>query len=144
MIRQAQLSDLEALTELARLLWPGDDREGLAQEFTKTLLSDESAVFLCETGTMAIAFGICQLRHDYVEGTKSNPVGYLEGVYVRKAYRCSKVATDLLKRCEEWAKAKGCTEFASDCELTNDISIVFHKTAGFSEANRIVCFTKKI
>jgi aminoglycoside 6'-N-acetyltransferase I len=92
----------------------------------------------------AIALGICQLRHDYVEGTKTSPVGYLEGIYVREEYRRSGVAKELLECCEQWAKEKGCTEFASDCELTNEKSIAFHSAAGFSEANRIVCFTKTI
>ena len=43
-----------------------------------------------------------------------------------------------------WAKDKGCTEFASDCELTNEDSIRFHTALGFEEANRIMCFRKGI
>lgn len=35
-------------------------------------------------------------------------------------------------------------EFASDCELTNKDSLRFHRGLGFTEANRIICFTKKI
>ena len=42
-----------------------------------------------------------------------------------------------------WAKEQGCTEFASDCELTNTVSQEFHKKLGFEEANRVVCFVKK-
>ena len=41
-------------------------------------------------------------------------------------------------------KEKDCTEFASDCELTNTESLRFHLKVGFLEANRIICFTKKI
>ena len=44
---------------------------------------------------------------------------------------------------QEWAKEKGCREFASDCELTNTDSLKFHLSLGFQEANRIICFTKK-
>lgn len=144
MIRKALLSDLGYLTELALLLWPEHEKEEMAQELSETMCSDESAVFLCEIDTRAIALGICQLRHDYVEGTKTNPVGYLEGIYVREEYRRNGVAKGLLECCEQWAKENGCTEFASDCELTNEKSIAFHNAAGFSEANRIVCFTKTI
>jgi aminoglycoside 6'-N-acetyltransferase I len=49
-----------------------------------------------------------------------------------------------LKHCEQWAKEKGCSEFASDCELDNEVSRQFHINLGFNEANRIICFTKKL
>lgn len=50
----------------------------------------------------------------------------------------------LLTACENWAKEQGCLEFASDCELINAKSLDFHKSMGFFEANRIICFTKTI
>ncbi|MDF2802567.1 MAG: aminoglycoside adenylyltransferase [Anaerocolumna sp.] len=50
----------------------------------------------------------------------------------------------LCKACERWAKEKGCDEFASDCELENDSSLKFHLGLDFAEANRIICFTKKL
>ena len=86
----------------------------------------------------------CQLRHDYVEGTHSSPVGYLEGIFVKEDYRKRGIAKKLLQACEQWSKEKGCTEFASDCEITNEQSLKFHLKADFSEANRIICFTKKL
>ena len=39
---------------------------------------------------------------------------------------------------------KHCTEFASDCEINNEISLQFHLSMGFEEANRIICFRKDI
>ena len=54
------------------------------------------------------------------------------------------MASALLSACEDWAREKGCTEFASDCELDNQGSIAFHLGAGFTEANQIVCFTKRL
>jgi aminoglycoside 6'-N-acetyltransferase I len=71
-------------------------------------------------------------------------VGYLEGVYVLPEHRNCGIATQLLQCSEEWAKRKGCTEFASDCEITNENSYQFHLNAGFTEANKIICFTKAI
>ena len=53
-------------------------------------------------------------------------------------------AARLLSACENWAKEKGCREFASDCELTNTDSQKFHLSLGFQEANRVICFTKKL
>jgi aminoglycoside 6'-N-acetyltransferase I len=71
-------------------------------------------------------------------------VGYLEGIFVSEPYRKKGIARQLLTACEGWAKEKGCTEFASDCELTNIQSLRFHQSIGFEEANRIICFTKKL
>lgn len=61
-----------------------------------------------------------------------------------KEYRKSGFAAELLTECEKWAKEKGCTEFASDCELVNEGSLKFHMALGFEEANRITCFRKDI
>ena len=91
-----------------------------------------------------VGFAQCQLRHDYVEGTASSPVGYLEGIFVKKEYRHLGFAKELLHACEEWAKVQGCTEFASDCELDNAASFAFHMAMGFEEANRVICFRKEI
>ena len=71
-------------------------------------------------------------------------MGYLEGVYVRTDCRGKGMAKELLAACENWAKGRGCLEFASDCELDNSDSLAFHLAAGFAEANRIICFTKKL
>ena len=102
-----------------------------------------TAIFLAEREGEAIGFAQCQLRRDYVEGTCSSPVGYLEGIFVREEYRTRGVAKQLLAECEAWAGNLGCTEFASDCELTNYESFRFHLALGFLEANLIICFTKQ-
>ncbi len=91
-----------------------------------------------------MGFAQCQLRHDYVEGTDSSPVGYLEGIFVKEAYRHKGYARELLRECEKWAAEQGCGAFASDCELGNEESLAFHLAAGFAEANRIICFTKEL
>jgi len=71
-------------------------------------------------------------------------VAYLEGIYVRDDCRRRGTAKELLSACEQWAKEKGCVEFASDCELDNSNSLAFHLGTGFAEVNRIICFVKKI
>ena len=95
-------------------------------------------------GDAAVGFAQCQLRHDYVEGTDSSPVGYLEGIFVEAGYRNQGHAKEMLKQCEAWAKSMGCIEFASDCELENTGSLAFHLKMGFEEANRVICFTKRL
>ena len=53
-------------------------------------------------------------------------------------------AAALTARCQDWARAKGCSEFASDCPLDNAASAAFHLALGFTEANRIICFTRRL
>lgn len=50
----------------------------------------------------------------------------------------------LIKRCEIWAKSKGCKQFASDCEVNNLSSINLHKKYGFNESAKLVHFIKNI
>ncbi len=144
MIRQASAPDTGVVARLALMLWPSHTQEELEAEFASVLRAETSAVFLYAVDLQAVGFAQCQLRGDYVEGTKSSPVGYLEGIYIAEEYRRRGMARELLHRCEQWAQEKGCAEFASDCELDNRESIAFHMHAGFSEANRIVCFAKRL
>lgn len=144
MIQKVKIQDIPAVTELALLLWPGHTKDALAEEMAALVIDPEAALFLAWEGADAVGFAQCQLRHDYVEGTESSPVGYLEGIYVAEGYRKKGIAAALLRACESWAKTKGCSEFASDCELENTLSARFHRHLGFTEANRIICFTKKL
>ena len=143
-IQQANLSDSISVARLAQMLWPHHTAEELQLEFEPLLAGSDAAVFLACFNTIPVGFAQCQLRHDYVEGTSSSPVGYLEGIFVMPAYQKHGLARALLAACEHWAKEKGCTEFASDCELANVESLRFHLCMGFEEANRIICFTKKL
>ncbi len=143
MIRKAERKDYPAAAALAARMWEHDPEE-LVQGFAEAAAGGEGAVFIAEEDGRAVGFAQCALRHDYVEGTETSPVGYLEGVYVDEACRRRGYAAQLLSACENWAKEKGCREFASDCELTNTDSLQFHLSLGFTEANRIICFTKNL
>ena len=144
MIQKAETADLAALAELACRLWPEHSVEEMIPELAETMAKPDAAFFLAYREDTAVGFAQCQLRYDYVEGTESSPVGYLEGIYVAELWRKQGLAKALLAACESWAKSKGCAEFASDCELDNTQSLQFHLNVGFEEANRIICFTKKL
>lgn len=141
-IKKAGKGDLAAVTALAEKLFsPGD---ALEAEMALLLENAGAAVFLCFSGDVPVGFAQVQLRRDYVEGTSTSPVGYLEGIFVEEAFRRRGIAARLLAVSEDWAKEMDAIEFASDCELANAESILFHKTAGFLEANRLVCFVKSL
>lgn len=144
MVIRAGIEDARKLADLAIQMWTDHDPKDLEEEFRKLAINDEAACFIKYVDDKPIAFAQCGLRHDYVEGTDSSPVGYLEGIFVSDGYRKQGYAAELLSECEKWAKGKGCTEFASDCELDNVNSLRFHISLGFEEANRIICFRKEL
>ena len=144
MIQIVGKQDVEDLAKLAALLWPHHTVQEMAEEIAQTMEQSDAAFFLAWEEKRAVGFAQCQLRHDYVEGTECSPVGYLEGIYVRPEYRGRGIAKALLAACESWAKSRGAEEFASDCELDNEESLKFHLKVGFLEANRIICFAKRL
>ncbi|MER1993155.1 MAG: aminoglycoside 6'-N-acetyltransferase [Eubacteriales bacterium] len=143
-IRQAAAEDAGQVAALACELWPDHTPEEMTEEYARLLSADDAAVFLYGKDGEAAGFAQCQLRHDYVEGTQTSPVGYLEGVWVKETERMQGIARGLVAACEQWAKDQGCTEFASDCELVNTVSQAFHRAIGFEEANRLVAYVRKI
>lgn len=144
MVRKAGIENLEELADLAVLMWTENTVQDLIDEFSDLVSKDDVRFFLKYHQDIPVGFAQCQLRYDYVEGTDSGPVGYLEGIFIKEEYRHKGYAGELLSECEKWAKEKGCKEFASDCEIDNNSSYCFHMAMGFEEANRIICFTKKL
>ncbi len=144
MIRRAEKEDAEILARLAIQMWEDHTLAELEDEFKEITEKEDAACFIKYVDDIPIAFAQSGLRYDYVEGTDSSPVGYLEGIFVAEKYRKNGYAAELLIECEKWAKEKNCTEFASDCELVNEDSLKFHMALGFEEANRIICFRKDI
>ena len=144
MIKKAGNNDLEALAKLAILMWQNHSITELINEFSEIIENGKSVFFLKYEYDVPVGFAQCQLRNDYVEGTKTSPVGYLEGIFVKEQCRHKGYAKELLVECEVWAKENGCSEFASDCEIHNIDSFHFHQAMNFIEANRIICFTKAL
>ena len=144
LIKKATNKDCLVLAELAVKMWNNHSVEELEKIFIDCVNNENAECFIKCSDDIAIGFAQCGLRFDYVEGTNSSPVGYLEGVFVEEDFRHKGYAKELLNACENWAKDKGCSEFASDCELDNRTSLKFHLSMGFDEANRIICFRKEL
>lgn len=144
MIKKVSKNDVRIIANMAVLMWTDNSVEDLADEFAELITKDTAQIFLKYENDIPVGFAQCQLRCDYVEGTETSPVGYLEGIFVMEDWRHRGYAKELLKECETWAKEKGCKEFASDCEIENIDSFRFHMAMNFTEANRIICFTKKL
>lgn len=144
MVRKAGSNDIETIASLAAVLWNTHSVDELSREFSDLISKGDAQFFLKYENNIPVGFAQCQLRRDYVEGTETSPVGYLEGIFVKEGCRNKGYAGELVSACEAWAKDNNCKEFASDCEIDNIESFQFHIAVGFTEANRIICFTKEL
>ncbi len=91
-----------------------------------------------------VGFIEASIRTDYVNGTESSPVGFVEGVFVVPAWRRRGVARQLYAAIADWARARGCRELASDALIDNEASQRAHRALGFRETERVVYFTREL
>lgn len=146
MIRITELSEsnFREVAKLAWKLWPESTLEEETDFFYKCLSNNSQTAYILSVENDHVGFVYASLRNDYVEGTKTKPVCYIEGIYIKSKHRAKGYANNLIKEVEKWGKLKKCIEIASDAEIGNVNSIEFHKKIGFNEVNRIVCFAKAI
>jgi aminoglycoside 6'-N-acetyltransferase I len=92
----------------------------------------------------AVGFVEASKRVDYVNGTNTSPVVFLEGLYVVPDARRKGIARALVAGVEHWARAQGCSELASDCLLENLAGHAVHRALGFEETERVVYFRRPV
>ena len=145
-VRRAIEADVGAWAELRTALWPEDDAATHAAEIRDALAQPQGAVaFLAiDADGHARGFAEATLRRDYVNGTESSPVGFLEGWYVAPEARGSGAGRALVAAVEQWTREQGCSELASDALLDNEPSHSAHHACGFEETERVVYFRKRL
>jgi aminoglycoside 6'-N-acetyltransferase I len=131
---------------LRRALWPeGSDAEHLAEMAEFLALPQRFAQFVAyDAAGQALGFIEASIRGDYVNGTQSSPVAFLEGIYVLPAHRRSGVARSLFEAVAAWALAQGVQEIASDAAIDNTLSHQVHQALGFVETERVVYFRQAL
>ena len=132
-------------------LWPDDSDGEHAKEIAAFL---NNKAFGWSDSLLALAVfvavrpfgGLCGFVEasirPFVDGCKTRPVGYIEGWFVDAEMRRQGIGTSLVTAAEQWAKAQGCAEMASDAHLENTVSIKAHEALGYEESSRTVHFRK--
>ena len=145
-IAAATQADSADWADLRQALWPRGGLAAHAADIAALLAAPGDTINLIARLPDGRAVGLAEasLRHDYVNGCKTSPVAFLEGIYVDPAHRRSAIARQLVAAVEVWARAQGCTEFASDAALDNLGSHQMHGALGFSETQRVVFFRKAL
>lgn len=122
---------------------PNEHRVTLARFFTGEV-PEPAAAFLArdETGR---AIGLIELSiRAYAEGCHQPNPAYVEGVYVVPDCRLTGVASQLLAQAEQWARAQGCRDLASDSDPANKASAALHTAAGFRDIGVVRCWAKRL
>ncbi|MEB3211139.1 MAG: aminoglycoside 6'-N-acetyltransferase [Leptolyngbyaceae bacterium] len=144
-IHEIQDSSDEDWLRLRSELWPSLSQTEHQAELEQFVTNPRfKALMVRSPEGIAIGFAEAYLREDYVNGCETSPVAFLEGIFVRPEFRRQGVARRLCEAIEQWARAQGCSEFASDVLLENHVSQAMHIHLGFEETERVVYFKKKL
>lgn len=120
------------------------DDEFHEQEMKNIFASDDwFCYFLLNENDQIL--GLVELSsRNIVDGCLSSPVAYLEGLYLKNAYRGRGFGKETIKIISRWCEEKGFSELATDADLNNLNAQDFYKTVGFKEMERVVEFRIEI
>ncbi|MGV3673160.1 aminoglycoside 6'-N-acetyltransferase [Citrobacter freundii] len=132
--------------QLRQALWSEGSTEEHRAEMASLLVAPHRyAQFLAHTeDSQIVGFVEAAIRTDYVNGTSTSPVAFLEGIYVAPEFRRRGIGTALVLAVSAWARSAGCRELASDASLENKSSHAMHRALGFQETERVVYFLKEL
>lgn len=144
-VRPLSPADQPIWAILRRKLWP---------ECADARNRHEMASILADSANQAVMFAVDEdggvlgfvetSIHPHALGCDATRVGYVEGWYVEPEARRRGVGRALLSAAEDWARAQGCAEMASDCHDHNQISFAAHLASGYESAGKLIHFRKRL
>lgn len=149
-IREGRPGDEQEIAGLCALLWPYGTVEEFQREAEELIRTQMNGTL---PGTILVACDEAGAMAGFIEvGLRSHadgcdtvrPVGFIEGWLVREEFRGRGVGRRLMQAAEEWSRAKGCAEMASDALMDNEPSQRAHGALGFEVVDRCVHFRKRI
>ena len=140
----ADTTNLKELVGLSVLLFPEESFDVMFDLYKNVLEKENELALLYEKGRMYAGYMHLSIRNDYVNGTNTSPVVFVEAVCVLPEYRKCGVGKTFVEYAELYAKRKGIIQIASDCFIDNSLSEIFHKSCGFVEKERVICFVKDV
>jgi aminoglycoside 6'-N-acetyltransferase I len=149
-VRPAQPSDRSELARMRTLLWHGTQLEEHLRELDAALRGVMTGtlptVILVASDENGVLIGFLEVGlRSHADGCNpSRPVGFVEGWFVEEKFRNRGVGRELMRTAEDWARAQGCLEMASDALIDNEPSQRAHEALGFDIVDRCVHFRKEL
>lgn len=150
LIRPARMEDAHALAALCFALWPDSSLEEHAREVEAKLSGGAETtlpltLFVAQAQSGALAGFVEIGLRSHADGCDpAQPVGFLEGWYVEPACRRLGIGRRLIAAAEDWARAQGCREMASDTWIDHALSQRAHEALGYQVVDRCVHFRKAL
>ncbi len=137
-------SDDPAWLKMRLALWPEESESGHLVGMADAIARAHHVRLALDDAASALGFIEASKRTDYVNGTSSSPVAFIEGLYVEPKARRHGVARELVESVVSWASSAGCMELASDSLLDNGVAHEVHRALGFTETDRVVYFRRAL
>jgi len=133
---------------MRKALWP-DSAPGEHEAQIRTFFEQPGkiiptlfAAFVSQVDSGSLTGFIELSIRPFADGCETQHVGFVEGWYVDPSVRRRGVGRALVQAGEQWARQRGCQEFASDADLGNTAGHHAHLALGFAEVERRVCYRK--
>ena len=146
-LREATPGDFPAWGRLRACLWDDSAGEVMGNDDMRAAIDPSrpaTAILAVDDGDRPFGFVEVAVRHDYVNGSESSPVGFIEGWYVDAGWQGRGVGRALIDAAAGWVRSQGCDELCSDALIDADASHAAHRACGFEETERVVYFRKAL
>jgi aminoglycoside 6'-N-acetyltransferase I len=144
LVRPYRDADWAEWLRMSRALFPAESDESLTSGMRDFRARRDAEVFVVDRGDGRLAGFIEAGSRPYADGCETSPVGYVEAWFTDEDVRRRGLGRDLLAVAEDWARARGYSEMASDALIDNVVSHQAHAAAGYAEVERLVVFRKQL
>lgn len=146
-VRHARKTDQAALVVMRSALWPDGSNDEHAAELDSIFAGAPPStlpfvLLVAELDGTVGGFVEVGLRSHADGCDPRKPVGFVEGWYVAPDHRGGGAGRALIFAAEEWCRAQGCKELASDTWIDNEESQRAHEALGFQVVDRCVNYRK--
>jgi aminoglycoside 6'-N-acetyltransferase I len=143
-IREMGAPDRAVWADMRAALWPEETPQAHVEGIERVLGSGHAWGFIAETRDgAAVGFAEVAIR-PYANGCDSQPVAFLEGIWVKAELRRRGIGAGLIEHIEAFLTARGFRELGSDTPIDNHASQAAHRGWKFAETERVVYFRKSL
>lgn len=144
-IRPMEFGENSYWLRMRKALFPDCDDAMHSFEMGRHLPKGDAAAVLFAIDENASVSGFIELTiRERMEHSREEYVGYVEAWYIEPSARGMGLGRALMHAAEDWTRAQGLVELASDTDLDNADGLAAHLALGFEEKERVVRFIKRL